>query len=74
MVQFFPIHYTADQNKVVNLVKEKGQGVIVLEDLIKDLGWTQNRSLKALKSLEDSGLAKFTESILKGKQWFFPSL
>ncbi|MBY8982988.1 MAG: hypothetical protein KGD57_08570 [Candidatus Lokiarchaeota archaeon] len=74
MVQFFPIQYTADQMKLIELVKEKGQGVISLEDIINDLSWTQDRSLRALKTLEDSGLAKFRESILKGKQWFFPSL
>ncbi|MBY9007794.1 MAG: hypothetical protein KGD63_13715 [Candidatus Lokiarchaeota archaeon] len=74
MVQFFPIQYTADQVKVIEIVKDKGKGVILLEDIINDLNWTQDRSLRALKSLEDSGLAKFRESILKGKQWFFPSL
>lgn len=74
MVQFFPIYYTADQMKIIELVKNKGKGVVLLEDVINDLNWTQDRSLRALKTLEDSGLAKFRESILKGKQWFFPSL
>jgi len=72
MVQFFPIEYTEDQVKVVNLAKEKG--FLSLEEVCSNLGWTQDRALRALKSLEKSGLAKFRESILKGKQWFFPSI
>jgi hypothetical protein len=74
MVQFFPIEYTKDEQKIVELVKEKGEGMISLEAVINELGWTQSRALKSLKSLEDSGLAKYRESILKGKRWFFPSL
>jgi hypothetical protein len=74
MVQFFPIEYTEDQVKIINLVKDKGQGVISLEDVIEGLDWPQDRALRALKTLEESGLAKFRESILKGKNWYFPSL
>jgi adenylate kinase family enzyme len=72
MVQFFPIEYTEDQVKVIDLAKEKG--FLSLEEVCSNLGWTQDRALRALKSLEKSGLAKFRESILKGKQWFFPSI
>jgi transcription initiation factor IIE alpha subunit len=72
MVQFFPIEYTEDQVKVIDLAKEKG--FLSLEEVCTNLGWTQDRALRALKSLENSGLAKFRESILKGKQWFFPSI
>ncbi|TXT61710.1 MAG: hypothetical protein BAJALOKI3v1_750021 [Promethearchaeota archaeon] len=74
MVQFFPIQYTDDQVKIIELVKSKEQGFITLEDVIDDLDWTQDRALRALQSLEESGLAKFQENIIKGKRWFFPSL
>ncbi len=74
MVQFFPIEYTQDEQKIIELVKKRGEGVISLENIINELQWTQSRALKSLKSLEDSGLAKYTESMLKGKQWFFPSI
>jgi hypothetical protein len=74
MVQFFPIEYTQDEKKVINLVKEIGEGFVSLEDVIEKLEWTQNRALKALNSLEDTGLAKYNEHIVKGKRWFFPSL
>jgi len=74
MVQFFPIQYTDDQVKIIELVKSKEQGFITLEDVIDELDWTQDRAFRALKSLEESGLAKFQENIIKGKRWFFPSL
>lgn len=72
MVRFFSVQYTTDQVKVVGVAKEKG--FISLEDVCIALNWSQDRALETLKSLEDSGMAKFRESLLKGKQWYFPSL
>ena len=72
MVRFFPIQYTGDESKVVELANEKG--ILTLEDVCVKLDWSQDRALHALKSLEKSGIAKYRENILTGKQWFFPSL
>jgi hypothetical protein len=72
MVRFFPIQYTTDQVKVVGVAKDKG--FISLEDVCIALSWSQDRALETLKSLEDTGMAKLRESLLKGKQWYFPSL
>ncbi|MFX1418022.1 MAG: hypothetical protein ACFE9N_03770 [Promethearchaeota archaeon] len=72
MVRFFPIQYTDDESKVVELAKEKG--VLTLEDVCADLAWSQDRAIRALESLERTGIAKFRENILTGKQWYFPSL
>lgn len=72
MVRFFPIQYTGDETKVVELAKEKG--VLSLEDVCVGLDWSQDRALRALDSLESSGVAKYRENILTGKQWFFPSI
>ncbi|MFW9783734.1 MAG: hypothetical protein ACFFFB_15725 [Candidatus Heimdallarchaeota archaeon] len=72
MVRFFPIQYTGDETKVVELAKEKG--VLSLEDVCVGLDWSQDRALRALESLESSGVAKYRENILTGKQWFFPSI
>jgi len=72
MIQFFTIQYTDDQFKVIRLAKEKG--FISLEDICINLEWSQDRAMKVLKTLEESGIAKFRESILTGKQWFFPSI
>lgn len=72
MVRFFPVQYTNDQVKIIRIAKEKGY--ISLEDVCIALTWSQDRALQTLKSLEDSGVAKFRESLLKGKQWYFPSI
>ncbi|MFX1569492.1 MAG: hypothetical protein ACFFCV_14110 [Promethearchaeota archaeon] len=72
LVRFFPIEYTSDEAKVVELAKEKG--ILTLEDVCASLEWSQDRALRSLESLEKSGIAKFRENILTGKQWYFPSL
>ncbi|MBY8990048.1 MAG: hypothetical protein KGD58_04765 [Candidatus Lokiarchaeota archaeon] len=72
IVRFFPIQYTGDESKVVELAKEKG--ILTLEVVCTGLEWSQDRALHALESLEKSGVAKYRESILTGKQWYFPSL
>jgi hypothetical protein len=72
MVRFFPVQYTSDQVKVVGVAKEKG--FISIEDVCIALNWSQDRALETLKSLEQTGVAKLRESLLKGKQWYFPSL
>ncbi|MFX0033028.1 MAG: hypothetical protein ACFE8E_04485 [Candidatus Hodarchaeota archaeon] len=72
MIRFFPVQYTSDQVKVIEIAKEKG--FLSLEDVCVSLNWSQDRALKTLESLEESGVAKFRESLLKGKQWYFPSI
>jgi len=72
MIRFFPVQYTNDQVKVVGVAKEKGY--ISIEDVCIALNWSQDRALETLKSLEATGVAKLRESLLKGKQWYFPSL
>ncbi|MFX1340162.1 MAG: hypothetical protein ACFFDK_16240 [Promethearchaeota archaeon] len=72
MIQFFPIQYTVDQVKLIELAKKSDY--LTIENVCLEFKWSQDRAIKVLKSLEDSGLAKFSESLLKGKQWFFPSL
>jgi Mn-dependent DtxR family transcriptional regulator len=76
MIHFFPVQFTTDQSKVVELAKEKSEekGFVSVEDVCSAFKWSQERALKVLRSLENSGVAKFTESLLKGKQWFFPSI
>ena len=72
MIHFFPIQFTTDQVKILELAKEKG--FVSLEDVCTALEWSQDRAFRALDSLEKSGIAKFRENILKGKQWYFPSI
>jgi hypothetical protein len=72
MIRFFPVQYTNDQVKVVGVAKEKG--FISIEDVCIALNWSQDRAIETLKSLENTGVAKLRESLLKGKQWYFPSI
>ncbi|MBN1800471.1 MAG: hypothetical protein JW891_03140 [Candidatus Lokiarchaeota archaeon] len=72
IIHFFPIQYTSDQVRIMELAKDNGY--ITLEEACTKLEWSQDRALRALDSLERSGVAKFSESILKGKQWSFPSI
>jgi hypothetical protein len=72
MIRFFPIQYTDDEAKVIELAKQKDY--LTIEDVCVNLDWSQDRALRALDSLEKTGMAKFRESVLTGKQWFFPSL
>ena len=72
LIRFFPIQYTGDEAKVVELAKEKG--VLTLEDVCIKLDWSKDRAFRALESLEKSDIAKYRENILTGKQWYFPSL
>ena len=72
MIEFFPIQYTEDQVKVIELAKRSDY--LIIENVCLEFSWSQDRALKVLQTLEESGLAKFSESLLKGKQWFFPSL
>lgn len=71
-VHFFSVQFTGDQAKIIELAKKKGY--ISIEDVCVGLNWSQDRALKVLKTLEATGIAKFRESILTGKQWFFPSI
>ena len=61
-----------DRIKYIRIAKEKGY--VSVEDICVALNWSQDRVLKTLQSLEESGIAKFRESLLKGKQWYFPSI
>ena len=72
MVRFFPIQYTDDEVRVIEIAKKKD--FLTLEDVCTSLEWSQERALRALTFLEKSGMAKLRASVLNGKQWFFPSL
>ena len=72
IIHFFPVQYTGDEAKVIELAKEKD--FLSVESVCSEFNWSQDRALKVLKSLEESGVAKFRESLLTGKQWYFPSI
>ncbi len=72
IIHFFPVQYTGDEAKVIELAKEKDY--LTLETVCTAFNWSQARALKVLNSLENTGIAKFREALLTGKQWFFPSI
>jgi len=72
VIHFFSVQYTGDEVKVLELAKEKD--FLTLENVCITFNWSQDRALKVLLSLQNSGVAKFKETLLTGKQWFFPSL
>ncbi len=71
VVYFFDEKFTSDYKVVLGLAKVKG--VVLLEDILA-MKWTQQRAEKALESLVRSGIARFDESYIKGKKWYFPGL
>ncbi len=72
MVSFFPVEYTEDQNRILNLASEKG--FITLEEVCTTLHWPEERSLRALEKLQESGTARYDESYRTGRKWYFPGL
>jgi hypothetical protein len=71
VVYFFDEKFTSDYKTVLSLAKQKG--VVLLEDLL-GMRWSQQRAEKTLESLVRSGIARFDESYMKGKKWYFPGL
>jgi hypothetical protein len=71
-ISFFPVQYTGDQTKILELVKE--DGVITTGDVCKSLDWTVKRAERALQNLVDTRVARITETFRTGKKYFFPSL
>ncbi|MHA1748434.1 MAG: hypothetical protein ACTSYF_07295 [Promethearchaeota archaeon] len=71
VIYFFDERFTSDYQVVLNLGKKNGK--LVIEDLL-NLGWTLQRAEKILDSLVKSGIARYDESYLKGKRWYFPGL
>ena len=57
IIRFFPIQYTGDESKVVELAKEKG--VLTLEDVCANLELSQDLDIIAFESLEKTGIAKY---------------
>ena len=71
VVYFFDEKFTSDFKIVLNLAKQKG--VVLLEDLFA-MNWNQQRAEKILGNLQRSGIARFDESYIKGKRWYFPGV
>jgi hypothetical protein len=72
IISFFPVRYTQDQAAVLNIVPETG--VLTTAEAIQRLGWSPDRVSRALDNLEETGVARVTETFRTGKQYFFLGL
>jgi predicted HTH transcriptional regulator len=72
IVSFFPVQYTEDQAKILELVK--ADGVITTAEVCKALNWSIERTERTLQNLVDTRVARITETFREGKQYFFPNL
>jgi hypothetical protein len=72
VVDFFPVQFTNDRNAVLDMAAS--QGFVTLEDVTMALHWPPERALRALEYLQKIGTARYDESYLTGKKWYFPSL
>lgn len=72
IVHFFPVQFTSDQVKILDLAKSNPY--LTVEQVCTSLEWSQERGLRALESLVSTGIAILKDSVLTGKQWFFPSV
>lgn len=72
LVSFFPVQYTEDHNRVLEVAA--GKGWTTLEEVCTKLDWNEERALRALKRLEASGAARLDESYRTGRKWYFPNL
>ena len=71
VVYFFDEKFSSDHRIVLEIAREKG--VVTLEELLQ-MEWTQKRAESVLETMTASGIARFDESFLKGKKWYFPGI
>ncbi|MHA1733509.1 MAG: hypothetical protein ACTSU5_16295 [Promethearchaeota archaeon] len=72
LVSFFPVEYTEDGNQILKIAA--GKGFITLEEACTRLNWPEERALRALEKLQESGTARYDSSYLTGRKWFFPGI
>ncbi|MBN1330680.1 MAG: hypothetical protein JXA54_14495 [Candidatus Heimdallarchaeota archaeon] len=72
LVEFIPANLTEDQEEVLSIATRKGW--ISIEELILKTRWTQERSVRVLESMRDSGIARVDASYAEGKKYYFPGL
>jgi predicted transcriptional regulator len=70
IVEVYPVELTKDQNEILSLASKKGW--ITLENVMVETKWSRERAMRALKSLEEAGIAIYDPSYTKGSRWYFP--
>ncbi|WXG45430.1 MAG: hypothetical protein WED05_01715 [Candidatus Atabeyarchaeum deiterrae] len=72
IVEFLPTEVDEDSNSILSLAAEKGW--ITIEEAMLKTKWSRERLERALKSLENAGIARIDVSYAKGTCWYFPGL
>lgn len=70
IVEVFPIELTKDQNEILSLASKRGW--VTLENVMIETKWSRERVIRALKSLEEAGIAIYDPNYTKGSRWYFP--
>lgn len=73
LVKFIPVSLTDDPQQVLSFAAERS-GKLAIEDLVVELGWTEERVTNALELLVEKGVAKVQKSYSKSTQYWFPGL
>jgi len=68
IVELVPVTATPDQNVILEMASEKGH--LMLENVLLKTKWTHERAMRALKQLEELGIAKYETT---SHEWFFPA-
>lgn len=68
IVELVPVTATPDQNIVLEVASEKGR--LGLEVLLMKTKWTNERAMRALKQMEELGIAKYETT---SREWIFPA-
>lgn len=68
IVELVPVTVTPDQNIILELASANGR--LDLEELLLKTKWTNERAIRALKQLEELGIAKYETT---SREWIFPA-
>jgi hypothetical protein len=68
IVELVPVTATPDQRIVLELASEKGR--LSLEGLLMKTKWMNERAMRALKQMEELGIAKYD---ITSREWIFPA-
>jgi hypothetical protein len=73
LVKFIPVSLTDDPQRIIVLASQH-EGRVTIEEVVLDLGWTEERVRNALDLLVEKGVAKLQKSFSRSTQYWFPGL
>ena len=68
MVEMVPVTATPDQKTILDMASEEGK--LTLEKVLIATKWTHERANRALKQMEEIGIAKYDTT---SREWIFPA-